>query len=448
VRPKTLLVLTLLVGVLGAFILLFERDLPSTDERRDLENRVLPVEVDNVQEVVIERDGETARLELSDELGDWRLTEPRHARADNGDVRSLLNELATLEKGRTLSEIVSSEVGLERPRLRLTIIEDDDEWRLAVGSDIPATSDVVVSVEGRGTFVTSNRFLDQIARSPGDWRDRKVFPATETEIEEIRASMVTGELVLAKRDDHFVLEKPFRDDADRGRVSELLTALEGLTVEEFLDDELSALALGLEPPAYEIAVALEDRDSPFVVRLGAETDNGEQRFAEAEGQVFRLETDLPAILDQESRLWQSLDWTDLEAYEVDSVLLTRNEMETELVRVDGEWQRDGQDVPYSVASEFLSSIVGVRGERVIERGAETGGNGARQSVSLLLRTADRVEVLTLRSAAEDASYADREGRLYLLEVDSETADAVLVAVDTVLNAATAASEDVASASDG
>jgi hypothetical protein len=434
VRPKTLLVLTLLVGVLGAFILLFERDLPSTDERRDLENRVLPVEVDNVQEVVIERDGETARLELSDELGDWRLTEPRHARADNGDVRSLLNELATLEKGRTLSEIVSSEVGLERPRLRLTIIEDDDEWRLAVGSDIPATSDVVVSVEGRGTFVTSNRFLDQIARSPGDWRDRKVFPATETEIEEIRASMVTGELVLAKRDDHFVLEKPFRDDADRGRVSELLTALEGLTVEEFLDDELSALALGLEPPAYEIAVALEDRDSPFVVRLGAETDNGEQRFAEAEGQVFRLETDLPAILDQESRLWQSLDWTDLEAYEVDSVLLTRNEMETELVRVDGEWQR--------------SSIVGVRGERVIERGAETGGNGARQSVSLLLRTADRVEVLTLRSAAEDASYADREGRLYLLEVDSETADAVLVAVDTVLNAATAASEDVASASDG
>ena len=63
-KPKTLLVLTVLVAILAAFIFFFEKDLPSTDERAEMEKKVLaPLEGDDVEAVEISWEGQSVRLE-------------------------------------------------------------------------------------------------------------------------------------------------------------------------------------------------------------------------------------------------------------------------------------------------------------------------------------------------------------------------------------------------
>ena len=63
-KPRTLLVLTLLVAGLGAFVFFYERDLPSTEERVELAKKVLRIDDgDAVASVLIEWDGSEVRLE-------------------------------------------------------------------------------------------------------------------------------------------------------------------------------------------------------------------------------------------------------------------------------------------------------------------------------------------------------------------------------------------------
>ena len=63
-RPRTLLILLVVVLGLGSFIWFYERKLPSTEERSELRKKVLEIKKDDVKAVTIEsaKSG-TVRLE-------------------------------------------------------------------------------------------------------------------------------------------------------------------------------------------------------------------------------------------------------------------------------------------------------------------------------------------------------------------------------------------------
>ena len=436
-RPVTLLILTLLVVGLGAFIWFFERELPSTEERRELEVRLLPIQVDDVHRLLIDHDGGRARLERtirSDEEipQQWHLAEPFGARADGDEVRSVLGDLTSLQKKRSLDGIEPSEVGLETPRLELTIAALEREWRLSVGGKVPATDDVVVSVDGKGVFITSGGFIKSLEREPGEWRARKIIDGGRDRIHGVRSTTPEGELVLTRQDGRFLLEEPVADEADEEMVRELLTALTELEVEEFLDGAGAETDHGSSPPAYEVAVTLEGRGEPLLVRLGALMPDGELRVGEAEQQRFTIDTELPEILDRPHAMWQSRDWTGLQPFEMDSVRIDLDGVESELTRADGEWRRDGETISYSVATDFLDAVASARGERVLRdeanRADESGG------LSLVITAGDDTETLKLLSSDDGLSVAAREGRKYLRELTPETADELDAAARAVRDA--------------
>ncbi|HSO21887.1 MAG TPA: hypothetical protein VLT81_03210, partial [Chondromyces sp.] len=63
-KPKNLIILAAIVVALGAYIFLFERHRPSSEEARDAADRVLrDFDRDRVTGLLVERDGERLRLE-------------------------------------------------------------------------------------------------------------------------------------------------------------------------------------------------------------------------------------------------------------------------------------------------------------------------------------------------------------------------------------------------
>ncbi|MEA2692220.1 MAG: hypothetical protein QOJ16_1607, partial [Acidobacteriota bacterium] len=127
-KPRTLLVLLVLVLGLGAFIQFYERKLPSTEEREKTGSRVLDVSKDDVQTVEIDRDGPNGQSAVRFERvkgatsPQWRMTLPRQARADASAVSGLVESLAGLARTRTLEKADPKAVGLDHPRttVRLT----------------------------------------------------------------------------------------------------------------------------------------------------------------------------------------------------------------------------------------------------------------------------------------------------------------------------------------
>src|SRR4029079_16907172 len=102
-KPRTLLVLTVVVAALAAFVWFYERKLPTSDEAKAEEKKVLAgVKAAAVRELSIVRGGATVRIvregkppaedekkegedeasPLASPASDWRVTSPVQARGD------------------------------------------------------------------------------------------------------------------------------------------------------------------------------------------------------------------------------------------------------------------------------------------------------------------------------------------------------------------------------
>jgi len=451
-RPKTLLVLVLLVAVLGGFIFFYEKELPSTDERRELAKKVLRIEEDAVRAVTIEHDGRTVRLERVDAGADeattdpeWRLTEPLEARADRAAVEGLLGTLAGLEHTRELEDVDRADAGLEKPGWRVTVVTAGGETELTVGAELPAGGGRVVAVGGAVYQVAGQAaggFVDELSREPGDWRDKKLFHAPRTGVE--RVTLAPGEalggdrILLGRRGDAFWLESPIADRADASRVDRLLTELTGLRAATFVDGDAGAAELGLEPPAAVVEAVLEGREEPFRLALGAPTAEGaKRRYARAGGQLVELDTGLAELLGTPAAAWRSRAWTAVQAFQVEAAEVTGTAGAFELTRDDGEWRRDGERIDYAAASDLLYAVADAEAEEVLTR-EEAEARGLRLGEDPLLTVhldaGDREAELTLHPRVDGRAAATSEGREAVLLLGAETVDAIVGAASAVRDA--------------
>lgn len=423
-RPRTLAVLLLLVVALGSFIWLYERDLPSTDERAELGKRLLRLDPETVRAVTlvsgdrrlrIERSQATADSTTPSNGGEWKLIEPRERRADGVEVETFLEDLLQLERERTLEDVSSNEVGLDDPRAEVALETATGETIVRFGAEIPASSKTVVEIGGGPPFyVVSGALLDDMAREPNDWRSRDVLPFDTARIERLEILDPAEPVVLERAGDGFRVASPIEDDADRAAVDELLQALVALEAEDFLDDGRAAFP----DPAAALRLKVEGLEEPVLLEMARGAEEGAPLRLRVGEEAFSVDTDLASLLERSPGEWRSTRWTDLEAFEVDALRFERSGGEQqELALRQGEWTRGEENLDYSVVSAFLRSLAEARGEVV-----ETGASSLESpEIEIELESKDgRVETLRLWSRPE-RDVVQRLDRAVHLELDAGSA---------------------------
>ncbi len=320
-KPRTLLVLALVVAGLGAFIWFVDRDLPSSEERAELGKKVFgDLDTGQVQALVLEWGDHKVRLERqpaaesasssSDSEGEssepgavaptiaaapgWRLTEPAGiapAAADGAAVDRLLDTLVGLVKSRTVEGADPAAAGLDPPRAKVTLVTAAGEKAkvgdegagaekvLEIGAEVPASSSTLVRLAGRAdAYVVDGGVYADVTKAPGDWRDKRLFTADRDRVRRVTLSGgPAGEpVVLARRGEDFWIESPIVDRADRDHADRLLTDLGSLTAQSFVDHpEGTASDLGLEPPEEVVEVKLAAAAAPGGTSAAAEKSGTE-----------------------------------------------------------------------------------------------------------------------------------------------------------------------------
>ncbi len=436
-RPRSLLVLLALVAGLLAFIWFYERELPSSDERRQRGEKVLVLEPEDATGLTIERGG--VRVELAKTTpaandegevassasdGGWQLIVPLEARADDDLVESLLSTLGDLEKKRTLEQVERSELGLTEPRASLTVTTDQGQRQLLIGAEIPASSSMVVAVDGSDqAFVVDNGLWEDLDREPGDWRSRDVFSGVSDEIERITLIRGDQRLLLARRGEDFWIEAPLVDRADEDKVSDLLFDLTRLQVERFIDEPTGSLAeMGLDPPVSVLEVVLRDRPEPFRVEVGSQVAADQtRRYARFATQAMEIKSDLADAMEWPFAEWRSLNWASLESYQVDTIRVTAGEDVLELERAGGKWKRGEEEISFAPVSDFLYAATDAKAERLLDE-YEAEGLDLETQLVVELAGKDGEEELRLFQPAlggYPAQSADREAILLLPRQDVE-----------------------------
>lgn len=372
-RPKSVLILFLIVAALLAFIWFYERELPSSDERSELAKRALRLERGDVERIELEREGRRVSLvrvpnEPTDEEGDeslgfveeeWQLEEPDAGRADIDLVDGLLEALESLEKLRQLEGMEASKAGLDSPRATLVLHTDSGTTELQVGAEVPASETMIVRVDGGEPQVVSTSLWDSLSHEPGDWRSKDLYFGDRDAIDSVVLETDGARVRLARRDDSFWIEEPLVDRADPDKVRGLLGAIVGLRVHSFLDDpEGSRADLGFEPPAATVQVAATDREQEFHLDWGRPVpEEATRSFARVEGQVFETSAPLAEYLESSPEAWRSKHLTTLQTHEIDSVRVLDGEGELTLRRAGADWERNGDRISFTAVSDLLYSLV-------------------------------------------------------------------------------------------
>ncbi len=447
-QPRTLLALCFAVLALGAFIFVYEQDLPSTDERAGLAKKVLRLEDDDVEALLIEWGEESVRLErrrpaaggdgeddaadavpAAASAGGWRIVSPLDARADGGAVDGLLGALTGLESSRAFEDFDRGELGLDDPRARVTLVAGGGQSVLEVGAELPASSDMVVAVAGGAkAYQVASSLFDDLVKAPGDWRDKKLFAGPRSDVDRLMldagAAEVTPEggqrevtpeggrqkVLLAKRGDDFWIESPLADRADEELVNTLLSELTGLRAESFLDEPLlTPESMGLEPPQSILEVVLAGREQPFRLELGSAVtaDGGSPSgdegtfYGRVESQLVEIKTRLPESLAVTAADWRSKSWTALQVFKVETAGFEDAEGSLEISRDGADWQRGEDRIGYTVVSDLLYPITDAKGRQVLDRAAAAaaGHDLAQASLKITLAAKDAEQLL----AAEELS---------------------------------------------
>jgi hypothetical protein len=366
-KPRTLLVLLVLVAGLGSFIWLYERELPSSEERAKLEKRVLQVEKDDVTAVTLQSGSGTVRMEkvklpvqekktdeeeITAPETEWHLRQPLQARADAFAVDGLLDALTSLEQTRVLEDVDPKQAGLDKPRATVRLKTGEGETVFKIGAADPLGGSTIAAV-GDQTFVVSDSILAEIQKAPGDWRDRQMYRGDRDQVQRITLS---SGVVLVPRGEAFHIEKPVADRADREKVDDLFAELSGLTAERFLNEQM-----GQRRAAVEVAFK---QGPPVRIEVGPAASEDTVR-ARVGSQVFEARTRLAELASRPAAEWRSQTLSGFDVFQVESATVQDGQGKLTLQRAEPDWKRGEETISYLPVSDFLFALVQARAERLL-----------------------------------------------------------------------------------
>jgi hypothetical protein len=445
-KPRTLLILLVLVLGLGAFIYFYERKLPSSEERATLGKKVFAFEKDEVSAVTIDSSKGTVRLErdgpakqakkqtggvTAEPAAEWKITKPLAARADTFAVDRLLESITGLEKTSTVDQADPKAVGLDRPRATVRLSTTEGEKVLRIGAEVPPGGSTIVGVEGRKeAYVVADTILADLEKPPGEWRNRTLFTGDRERISRITitggAGAPGGPVVLARHPEGFWIERPIADRADNDLVEGLLSDLTGLTADRFVDGPVPADA-GLNPPREMVDVAFSGVASPVRVELGAPVTGGATPEGQPSGEVSYVRVG-DTVAQVRTRLgesarhppadWRALQLSAFEVHEIESAVVREpGKPPMELTRAGTDWKRGTTTISYLPASDFLFAVTSARATRIL---APNEAPAAQPVFTVDLKAKEGNETLILYPAIAGGVPARASGRNVVLLLPAET----------------------------
>lgn len=362
-KPRNLIILALVVMVIGAYIMLVERHRPTSDEvEAQAEKLLRGFDRDDVIGIVIDRVAGRVRLEKVGE--DWHLREPLDFPADDSVVSSTLGTLADLEAERRLpaAEVDVTEFGLDQPSATVILSSaDGSDITFSIGDELPLGSKRALRLAGADEIViAAGYFMTSIGREVDDWRSREVVDIAADQVASIDIEAGGDSIRAARLGDDWRLLQPLEDVADRDHLRGLISDLDSMRIEEFIDGVVDPAELGFEAPAYEVLVIRSDGDEPFRLALGITREaDGETEVAcrRGDGEYFWASDRVTARLAKAPVLWRSKKVAPFETWDVEGLALTRGESVVDLSRSAGTWQfADGAAADLTAVQERLRSL--------------------------------------------------------------------------------------------
>ena len=387
--PRKLIILTAIVLGLFAFIALFERKMPSTDERQRKGDLYWDLPEDRVTQLTLTREGETLEFQRTGD-GPWRMVKPAPYPADAFAVNGLVAELADLKRaGSDSGEAKLEAFGLDKPVATATLAwtEPDDAQAkktrtVEFGTGVPGTDMTAARVAGqtRVLFIPSS-VLTSVRRPADEYRSKELFDVPSADVTRLEISRGQGSFVLARREGLWWISQPISDLADASVADRLVSELTALRARDFVHSNEDLAALSLNPPLYRVSLT-GAKGVVTSVDFGATRSDGDTIYARREGQVLTVDRDIVDELSKEAEPFRATTLVAFDRGEVSAVDARFGEEAFALTQEAAGWSAGGRPVIAAAADDLLRSLADVKSRAFLDEAAAKALEPATSTVSI------------------------------------------------------------------
>lgn len=354
---RKLLILTGVFAALLAFVVLWERHQPTSEERAKGQKLLLALDAKEVEGLLLERPGQQP-VELKKADGRWVLAGAKGGAADAFAADGLVADLGRLDLlGETRATFDPKEYGLDAPKAKVTILLKGGASRTVLfGEAIPGADATAAAVDGR---LGSVKFapLAQLTKPYDEYRSKNLVDVPSSEITRVTVVRGPNRVAVARDGASWRLEQPVADLASGPFVDRLLADLAGVRASEFPTVGPADLPrVGLAPPAAEVVL---EKGSEVVARLafGAEkADAAGKLYASRDGVVMVVDDRAQESLGKELSAFREAKLLPLDPWLVTRVEVEGGELRAGAEKVEGTWSSAGREVDAKVAEEVVDRL--------------------------------------------------------------------------------------------
>ena len=394
---KKLLALTAVVALLFGFILVFERRMPTTEERTRKGDLYWDIPEGQVERIELARSGDTLEFQRAGESG-WRMIKPEKYPADLFAVGSVLSELAEFKRagGEDANDARPGDYGLDKPAVKATIVWGDPAdpksrktRTIEFGAAIPGTDVVAARVQGtQMVLFVPAAVLASLSKSADDFESRELFggaPADMTRLEILRGR---GRLVFARKQGAWWMSEPISDLADAAQVDRLAASLLGLRVKAFVHGTQDLATIGLNPALFRVSIT-GAKGAVTAVDLGATRSDGNTIYARRDGQVSTVDRDVLDELSTEAEAFRGralLGFNRSDAAGIDGAF---GKASFVLEQKDGGWSTGGRPVLAAAADDVLGALLELKSTEFVDEAGIKALDPATATVRIRMKSGDR-----------------------------------------------------------
>jgi len=384
-NPRNTLLLALVVAAVGAFVWFYE--IEGAEQRSEEEaasKRIFAgLKADEIGWIELRTDdGGNARLERTD--AGWTLVAPLAFPADRFAADGVASALADLQAEASFDTPEPLEnYGLAgEPSVRFGAGEKT--LALRVGNTAPVGGNVYVAdADAKKVFAVASWRTNALEKTVKQLREARVLDFDRAKVNGLVIESTDGRVVLAKGEGGWALAEPVAARADADAVEGLLSDLQYLRADEFVDTPATDAELGLDAPWLVVELKLEGEEAPRRVAVGAV--RADKRVVRgAGGPVFEIAS---SRLDALPRKLSAYRFKELSRFETDAAArfeLRFQPKEGEPLTITGTGGKDGwttapEAMQPGKASRLVSELSELRAEDVM---ADALGDSERAGLGL------------------------------------------------------------------
>ncbi len=340
---KTTLGLVIVAALLGGYYYWYE--VKGGEQRKAAEEaaqRLFQLKRDAIETVTLKRQKETIKL-AKDPAEGWMLVEPVRAKADQRTVDEVLDGLVEGKRDKVIAEQASdlADFGLTEPSLvvEATVKEAASPTVLQIGARTPTFSGYYAREgEQSKVLMIPTTLQTKFDKTVFNLRDKTVLSLDQNQVK--RVEIQHGEQVIAvesQGEQGWQMVAPLQAKADKTKVTDLISAINGAKVKEFIEETPQDLGkYGLNPPKWRLTFLIGDDRAEKSLLIGEEdtAKGGLNAKRGATDNVFLLETKLSEKLPKEASDWRDRKLLAFEREKVDKVEIFAGDAATEVACVE------------------------------------------------------------------------------------------------------------------